>query len=300
MAQLDPKPPRRYRLLFVAVQGYRDLFTLGSLSEWLAAAEVSVCYIEELWRSDLRGRWLDLRLLRPFDLVLLSCHGSVEAVATTTGRPTRYLPPGINVPAFCPFPDPPPRVIDVYAMGRRPAEIHQTLERLAQERQLFYLYDTFRDSSVQDPAEHRRHLAGLIKRTRYFLATWAKFDIPGRTALQHEVGFRFFEGAAGGTVLLGAEPQTPMFETLFGWTDAVVPCGPDDIGDVIRNLDRDVARTEQIRRSNVVNSLKRHDSAYRWANVLAEVGLECKPALEKRRRHLADLATLIDQPSGGR
>jgi hypothetical protein len=294
VSHLDPEPGRRYRLLFVAVQGYRDLFTLGPLSAWLAAADVSVCYIEELWRSDLRGRRLELALLRPFDLVLLSCHGSVEPVAATTGRPTRYLAPGIDMPIFSPYPDPPPRCIDVYAMGRRSADLHRALLRLAAERGLFYLHDTSGDAPVHDPAEHRRHLAGLIKRARYFLASWAKFDVPGRTATQHEVGFRFFEGAAGGSVLLGGEPRTPMFAELFGWPDAVVPCGPDDVGAVIESLDRDPDRTDRIRRANVAHSLARHDCAYRWADVLAQIGLPPTPALEARRRQLAALAAAAD------
>ena len=34
---------------------------------------------------------------------------------------------------FCPYPDGPPRVIDIYAMGRRPAEIHSALLGLAAE-----------------------------------------------------------------------------------------------------------------------------------------------------------------------
>jgi hypothetical protein len=296
LSRLDPKPARRYRLLFVAVQGYRDLFTLGSLSEWLAAADVSACYVEELWRSDLRGRRRELGLLRPFDLVLLSCHGSVEAVAAATGRPTRYLAPAIDMATFCPYPDGPPRVIDIYAMGRRPAEIHQALLGLADARGLFYLYDTSPDARVHDPADHRRRLAALIKRTRFFLTTWAKFDVPGRTATQHEVGFRFFEGAAGGAVLLGTRPRTPMFEQLLGWPDAVIPCGPEDIGAVIDILDRDPARTEGIRRANVVHSLTRHDCGHRWAEVLAAVGLSVPAALEERRRRLADLAASIAAP----
>jgi hypothetical protein len=298
--RLDPRPIHRYRLLFVAAQGYRDLLEMGPLSEWLAAAEMSVCYIEELWRTDLRGRRRDLALLRPFDLVLLSCQGSVEAVGAITGRPTRYLAPSIDMRLFCPYPDPLPRVIDVYAMGRRPAEMHEALLRLAAERGLFYLFDTTGDARVHDHVQHRRHLASLIKRTRYFLTTRAKFDVPRRTAAQHEVGFRYFEGTAGGTVLLGSAPRTPAFEALFGWTDAVLECGPEDVGPVVEKLEADPERVEQIRRRNVVNSLRRHDCAYRWAEVLAAVGLGEPAALAERRRQLAELAIAIERggPAG--
>ncbi len=292
--RLAPKLPRRYPLLFVSLQGLQDLRRLGPLSDWLAAADVSVCYIEEMWRSEVREHRRELDLLRHFDVTLLSCHGSVDAVAAATGRPCRYLPPGIDMLTFCPYPDPPARVIDIYAMGRRSAEMHRALRRVAARRRFFYLYDTLSEAGVHDPADHRRHLAELIKRSRYFLAMPAKFDVPGRTFTQDEVGFRFFEGAAGGAVLLGAAPDTPMFDQLFGWTDAVVPCTSDDIAGVIDTLESDPERVERIRRSNIINSLRRHDCADRWSDVLDAAGLPAPPGVEARRRRLAELIASIE------
>lgn len=291
----DPKPERRYPLLFVSLQGLDDLRQLDPLSDWLAAADVSACYIEELWRSEIREKRRELALLRHFDLILLSCHGSVEAVAAATGRPCRYLPPGIDMLTFCPYPDPPARVIDIYAMGRRSPEIHAALMAVAARRRLFYLYDTLSDAGVHDPADHRRHLAELIKRSRYFPAMRAKFDVPQQTATQHEVGFRFFEGAAAGAVLLGAAPNTPMFDQFFGWKDAVVPCTPDNIATVIEALESDPERVERIRRSNIINSLRRHDCADRWSDVLAAAGLPTTPGIEARRHRLAELMMSIGQ-----
>lgn len=287
--RLDPRPQRRYALLFVSLQGLADLHQLGPLSPWLAAADASVCYIEELWRSEIPKGPVELGLLRHFDLLLLSCHGSVDAVAAATGRPCRYLAPGIDMLTFCPYPDPPARVIDIYAMGRRSAELHAALADVAARRRLFYLYDTLSEAGVYDPADHRRQLAQLIKRCRYFPAMWAKFDEPGRTAAQQEVGFRFFEGTAAGAVLLGTAPSTPMFDQLFGWEDAVVPCTPDTIATVIESLESDPERVERIRRRNVVNALRRHDCGDRWSDVLAGVGLSSPPGLDARRHRLAEL-----------
>jgi hypothetical protein len=293
MLRLEPRPPRRYSLLFVSLQGLQDLHQLGPLSPWLAAADVAVCYVEELWVSEVPERPSDLALLRAFDLILLGCHGSVDAVAAATRRPCRYLAPGIDMLTFCPYPDPPARVIDIYAMGRRSAELHAALMDVAARHRLFYLYDTLSDTGVHHPADHRRHLAELIKRTRYFPATRPKFDLPGRAAGQQEVGFRFFEGAAGGAVLLGLPPDTPMFDQLFGWDDAVVPCTPDSIGSVIEALEADPGRVERIRRRNVVNSLRRHDCMDRWSEVLAAAGLPPAPGAEARRHRLAALMSSV-------
>jgi hypothetical protein len=298
LLRLDPKPERRYPLLFVSLQGLDDLQYLVPLSDWRAAADASVCYVEEVWRSEMSDKRIALDLLRGFDLILVSCHGSVEAVAAATNRPCRYLPPGIDMLTFCPYPDPPARVIDVYAMGRRSAELHEALMTVAAKRRLFYLYDTLSRPDVHDPADHRRHLAELIKRTRYFPATRAKFDVPG-TATQQEVGFRFFEGAAAGAVLLGAAPNTPMFDELFGWEDAVVPCTPDTIGAVIETLDSDPERVERIRRNNILNSLRRHDCADRWADVLAAIGLPATPGIEARRHRLSELMLAVEQDNPG-
>lgn len=299
VSRLEPALGRRYPLLFVSLQCLEDLRRLDPLSDWVEAADVSVCYIEELWRSEVRQRRREIDRLRRFDLILLSCHGSVDEVAAATGRPCRYLPPAIDMLTFCPYPDPPARVIDIYAMGRRSAEMHRALMRVSSRRRLFYLYDTLSEAGVHDPADHRRHLAQLIKRSRYFLAMPAKFDVPGHTFTQHEVGFRFFEGAAAGAVLLGAAPDTPMFDQLFGWPDAVVPCTPDDVAAVLDTLERAPDRVDRIRRTNVINSLRRHDCAHRWSDVLAAAGLPATSGIEARLRRLGELIASAEQDTPG-
>jgi hypothetical protein len=80
----------------------------------------------------------------------------------------------------------------------------------------------------------------------------------------------------------------------------VLECGPEDVGPVVEKLEADPERVEQIRRRNVVNALRRHDCVYRWAEVLAAVGLGETPALAERRRQLAELAIAIERggPAG--
>src|SRR5438552_3349959 len=78
-------------------------------------------------------------------------------------------------------------------------------------------------------------------------------------------------------------------------TDAVVPLPLDSrgIAAVIRELDQQPERQERIRRTNVVQSLLRHDWVYRWEAILTLAGLPPMPELVKRKERLAELAEMV-------
>lgn len=149
---------------------------------------------------------------------------------------------------------------------------------------------------MYDPRDHRDQLANLIKRARYFVTNVAKITAPEDTGGQQEVGFRFYEGAAAGAVLVGEAPSCPSFQTNFGWEDAVVhmPYGTANPAEVLDALDADPARVDAIRRRNVANSLRRHDLVYRWERVLDTVGLQPTARVAERRERLAQLAAEVD------
>jgi hypothetical protein len=149
---------------------------------------------------------------------------------------------------------------------------------------------------MPDHREHRRLLGDLLKRARYFLTYPGKVDASSQTGGQQEIGFRYFEGAAAGAVLVGEAPANPWFEKLFGWTDAVIhlPYGSADPAAALSPLESDPARRERIRRRNVLESLRRHDHVYRWAEVLRLAGLAETPAMLDRRHALTELARSLE------
>ncbi|MHC4529481.1 MAG: glycosyltransferase family 1 protein, partial [Planctomycetota bacterium] len=55
-------------------------------------------------------------------------------------------------------------------------------------------------------------------------------------------------------------------------------------------LDAQPKRMAQIRKNNIVQSLLRHDWLYRWNEILNMVGMEPRPALLARQKHLKKLA----------
>jgi hypothetical protein len=297
LAMDRPRLAPRYELVFVAVESMHDLQLMQPFSWLLRRARISVCLVDELWKKGFRQRTGEIPILRLFDRVFVSTAGSVEEVAEVTGRPCSYLAPSVDALALCPYPRPARRVIDVYSMGRRSPDTHGALLEFAERNGWFYLYDTV--GGVTRHREHRRHLASILRRTRYLLAYPGKMDVPGQTGGQQEIGFRYFEGAAAGTLLVGEAPSTPWFEKLFGWPDSTIhlPYGATDVSSCLLTFDSDPERAERVRRTNVAQSLLRHDHVYRWSQVLQHVGLPETPSMEARRRELQERAASIAQPT---
>ena len=135
----------------------------------------------------------------------------------------------------------------------------------------------------------------MAKRSRYFIVNPGKVNLPEETGGQSEFGYRYFEGAAPGTIMIGEIPNNTEFKRIFCWEDAVIhlPFGSDEIGTVITKLDRQPERQMRIRRNNIIHSLLHHDWAYRWETVLQMAGLAPLPMLVKRNKRLKEVAAMV-------
>jgi len=140
-------------------------------------------------------------------------------------------------------------------------------------------------------------LTNMAKRSRYFIVNPGHIDRPDRTGGQSEISFRYFEGAASGTIMIGEHPKSEEFRELFNWPEAVIhlPFGSDKIKTIINELDRQPDRQEKIRRNNMVQSLLRHDWVYRWEIILETAGLKPMPELLERKKRLRDLSNMIEK-----
>jgi hypothetical protein len=288
---------RDYELFFASFQFMSDLLSLNAVRDWRRRCRKAVCVIDELWAGRVREVRGLARLLDDFDHVFLGCRGSLEPFSKASSAPCSYLPPGVDAERFCPLPAEPARVIDVFNMGRRSPVTHRGLLEWARRTNRWYIFDTVNLRTFQNHAEHRMRLADFIKRTRFFIANQAKFNRSYETFGQEEVGFRFFEGTAGGAVLVGKPPDTPHFESLFG-PDVMVPVPAEcpDLGSILEELERDPARLERMRMQGVRCALLRHDWLYRWESVLQAAGMTLTPQAEERRSRLKGLAALTGTP----
>lgn len=286
--------------LFVAIcQFPSDLLSLNAIEGWRHRCRTSVCWLAEIWACEVRKLKGHLKLLSKFDYVVLPCCGSIQVVKDVIGDRCVCLPPGIDTIRFCPYPNPPPRSIDVYSMGRKSPITHQALLKIAEQRNIFYIYDTFENMKTLLPRDHRILVANIAKRSRYFIANAPKIDRQYETNGQGEVSYRFFEGAASGTVMIGETGESGAFRKYFDWPDAMihVPYDTVDIAEILANLDSQPDRLKEIRKNNVIQSLLRHDWVYRWRAILDIVGLEPRPALVAREKRLKKLAEDIKKTS---
>jgi spore maturation protein CgeB len=236
-----------------------------------------------------------LHILKRFDHVIVGFKGSVDAISKVIGRHCHFLPYGVDAIRFSPYPNPPSRVIDIYSLGRRLDDIHKALLNFTAERNMFYVYETLQAGAENLVSNHRQHrdlLANQLKRSRYFLVAPGKVNRPQETRGQIEVPARFFEGAAGGTVMIGQAPDCELFRQRFDWKDAVIEIKPDssDAATVLTELAGQPKRVCEASRRNAAEALLRHDWSYRWKEILAIAGLKPTPQLELREKRLKELA----------
>jgi len=182
-------------------------------------------------------------------------------------------------------------------MGRRWEDIHGVLLKAADGGDMFYIYDTLPRIAEREMYDHRQHrslFANVAKRSRYFMVAPGKMNCPNETQGQVEVGFRYYEGAAAGAVLIGQTPDCEAFRELFPWQDVVIEVQPDgsDLMQVIATLDSEPARVRAIHQRNAAEALLRHDWAYRWKEIFRVAGIEPLPALTSRERRLKNLAEM--------
>jgi hypothetical protein len=285
----------QYDLFFTVCGKPSDLLAVDASLNWRQICSASVCLIDEFWAKQLGEQRRFLRILDKFDVVMLYYGQTVQPLGSRIRSKCLFLPPGVDTLLFTPYPKPPRRVIDVYSIGRRSELTHRSLLGRAAQNHIFYVHDSIAGSEAIDTVQHRALVAHMAKRSRYFIVNPGLIDKPEITGGQSEIGNRYFEGAASGTIMVGERPKNVEFAKLFDWPDAVIdmPYDSTEIDGIINELDRQPERLDRIRRANVSQALLRHDWVHRWEAVLESVGLAPMPQLAERKRRLQILAQSV-------
>ena len=295
---------RDYDLFIAVCQNFWDLLYINAIEGWQDRCKTSVCWLGEIWISDLAACPSLLRKLQRFDHIFLNNQGTVEPLSRFLDRQCYLLPTATDTVRFSPFPTPPERSIDVYSIGRRWEGIHNALLQAASQRGLFYVYDTYRSMATMELVDYKQHralLANMAKRSKCFLVSPGKMNLPGETGGQVEVGYRYFEGAAAGAVMVGQPADCDAFREFFPWPEAVIEIRSDgtNVLDVLAKLDADPDRADAIRRRNAAESLVRHDWVHRWNKIFQVSGVEPSARMRAREAHLKSLAGRALQTEAG-
>lgn len=292
---LKPVELERDYDLFVAVLPYwRDMAYLNAIVAWRKRCKLAICWIDELWISEVRHlhRWL--YVLDQFDHVFVGNEETGQVLSAALGRTCHDLAGAVDTLRFCPMPEESDRTVDVFSLGRRNPEVHKSLLRLASKNSLFYLHDTTQsgNSPVSDHREHRQMYANIAKRSRLFMVAPGKIDATSQTNGQVDIGFRYFEGLAAGAVLAGTRPRCELFEQLFDWPDSVLELADDgsDVERVIPPLLADGDMLREVSRRNAIAALRKHDWIHRWKRLFELSGQQPITGILTREQRLRDLA----------
>jgi hypothetical protein len=268
---------------------------VNAIEGWKDRCKTSVCWLDEIWVADIPACRDLLRGLRRFDHVFLNTLSTAGPLSDFLNKQCHPLPVGTDTIRFSPFPTPPERSVDVYSIGRRWEGVHRGLLRAVSERGLFYIYDSFKAMAKMEPIDFKQHrdlFANMAKRSKYFIVSPAKMNLPEETRGQVEIGYRYFEGAAAGAVMIGQAADCEAFREWFPWPDAVVEIRPDgsDVLDVLANLDANPGRVRAISRRNAQEALLGHDWIHRWKRIFQVCGIEPSPGMTAREERLKGLA----------
>ena len=291
---------RDYELFVFVCMNPADLIFLSAVRDWRKRCRTAVCIMVEFYAAWADRYAFHLSLLNEFDHVGLCFGGSVEAVGRRVRPGCHHIPLGTDVLRFSPYPAVPERCIDCYSIGRRPESVHRALLGLAEQRGLYYVHDTIAGHFIQprDHVEHRRMYASNAKRSRFFVAYPAKVDVTAETQGQSEVGARFYEGAAAGTVMIGQAPGAASFAGDFDWPDAVIDIGltEQSVAEALSPLLNSPKRVAELGRLGAAAAARRYDWAYRWERVLQLANMEPTARLRARVGQLTDIAARLERP----
>jgi hypothetical protein len=296
---------RDFELFFPIFSHTFELYSLATIPNWRQRCRKAACFITEAG-SDLLPEYL-LELLSAFDHIFLGSRNSVQDVARITGRPCTYLPLAVDVLRFAPASLDQLRSIHICNIGRRSTVTHQALLKEAERQRIFYYYDTVAASGedlkdrtfrVDNPTEHRRMLATILKHSCYYIANRSYVNKPELIRGRDETSSRFYEGVAAGTVMIGEAPHTEEFRRQFNWPDAVihVPFDSPDIGRIVADLDSDPKRLRTIRRNNVREAALSHDWLHRIRVVFDVLGLPPTEGMRARAQRLDQIALQAQIP----
>jgi len=287
-------------LLFFMPAAPYDLLALDGYRDWRQRTGYAVCFLQELWISEMDHQLRDLRrILNQFDHVVSGFYHTAEALSERLDTRVDYMPHSVDAELFNPFNGArlKPRSIDACAVGGMDTGAHDALWSWAERTGHHYSFTTTGGAPLSvSPKVHHHYLSQTLQRSKYFFTFLAKRWATGQRNAQEEFGSRYFEGAAAGAVQLGdIVSSNPGFVASLDWDGAVVAADyfSTDLPELITHLESNGQWIETVRRANVANCLTRHDHLHRWAGMLEAAGLTETPGVVARRSRLQEQANAL-------
>ena len=269
-------------LMIMHCQFPGDALLLHAIPRWRHRTAKAVVFVEELWCASMDSWGGTLRLLEEFDQVYVGISRSAAQLAERLDTAVAYLPYSVDTTRFAPRDVDAERPIDVLTIGRRSAVTHAALLEWSIREDRFYHFDSFTPKRCHDPVEHRIMYSRLHQRAAFAIANRGSGAATAGNVGEEALPARYFETAAAGGVLVGQPPSIPELDEEFGWVDAIFPApfDDDDMPMRLHELAADPARISRVRRRNIAETMRRHDTAHRLGRMLSDVSVPTPEALD--------------------
>jgi hypothetical protein len=180
-------------------------------------------------------------------------------------------------------------------MGRRIEKRHAKFVHWSNKSGAFYFFDTAGNVPMIDHREHRKRYINILNRTKLFVVSPGKVVNPLNEVLPEEIGYRYFEGAACGTVMIGDIPNSPVFKECFDYPNPVLPIpDSDELNSFLEEytaLSSDPFYPTRI--AGLKNILEHFDHAHWWNKLMKYSGFgfddNTSPRLEQLNRMVVTL-----------
>jgi hypothetical protein len=256
-----------------------------------------ICSIEDVWPHNIDQQVHERNLLKECDTVISNCYHAVQHLKTKFNFTNAYyLPPSLDaIACYEPAKIQVKRSIDLYYMGRRIEKRHAKFVHWSNKSGAFYFFDTAGNVPMIDHREHRKRYINILNRTKLFVVSPGKVVNPLNEVLPEEIGYRYFEGAACGTVMIGDIPNSPVFKECFDYPNPVLPIpDSDELNSFLEEytaLSSDPFYPTRI--AGLKNILEHFDHAHWWNKLMKYSGFgfddNTSPRLEQLNRMVVTL-----------
>ena len=228
--------------------------------------------------------------LARFDLVTCFCHDLADAYRKTHHRPTLFLPEHVDTMAFHNVGD--CRPLDLLVVGRREDRYHLPLYthfNAPEQKRVFVDLATRGQTPMTREQEFRILMSAHAKAAAAFCYETA--GVPrfrGRSPMLT----RWVHAWTSGCTVFGTRPQGGGTGTLMDWPGSTIEL-PSDEQDAIALVEETLADKAGMalrRHRNVLESLRRHDTRYRIAQMLQSLDLPIPAPLATGLERLDALA----------
>ena len=192
------------------------------------------------------------------------------------------------------------REIDLIGFGRMPPR-YQTCfaQRFHQPASpVLYLHSPLGNLSGPQVHAERGMLFKLLQRSRVSLAFHLHVEPQGQRPRSMMVTSRWLESLLSGCIVAGKRPVSRMADDMLSWPGATVELAdvPEQAAAELEQLLASNADLDAQRRTNVHQTVSRHDWRYRILTLCGLAGIPIPSALEADLARLRDLAALHATP----